>query len=44
VNLALIEFRGAAKRRHNGRENAAGLLGQAGVHFNAGRIGEALSM
>jgi hypothetical protein len=41
---AMVEFRGAAARKHNGRANASGQLGQAALHFNAGRYGEALEM
>ncbi|GBF96613.1 hypothetical protein Rsub_09359 [Raphidocelis subcapitata] len=44
ANQALAEFRAAAQRRHNGRENASGLLGQACVHFGAGRYAEALEI
>ena len=44
VNTALVEFRNAEKKAHGGRPNVAPLLAQAGVHFNAGRLTEALKL
>lgn len=44
LNTAMVEFRQAAKKLHNGRQNASGLLAQAALHFNGGRYSVALDL
>lgn len=44
ANAAMQEFKLAARKRHGGRPNASGTLGQAAVHFSAGRYDAALEL